>query len=268
MKPQQQLDMPVRKIEGTDFLVDVSRGELRQIDRPDNTISFGDMTDKGTHYELLYDKGIKNIPKAYTRNSMVVKVNLLPMTQLHPEGMAAVYGVRRTGIEQRKDADIIRNNKLYKERLDGKLPTIEVLGRTYDVHIDIGQLRAHQKGVRDIDLRQFELDDEGKLKALFDLRKDKVATLNLERLTELPKEVVMLVLPGPSELDPVGTAIKYSMPSNSLIHRYPINPALKAQVIPLEQTTVARIVKLNQQGAPEKPDQKVNRRGLNRGNGI
>ena len=249
----ENLQLPIHKIEGTAFLVDVSRRELREAARPTNTISFDDMTDKGTHYELWYDKLSKNVPTAYNRNKVVVRVEVPPMTQLHPEGMAARYQVRRTDIEQRRDADLILNEQLYQQRIAGTLPEIRVRGVEYQVQVENNLLKRLDQKHPGIDLREFELYNSGEsLMAFYNTKTEKVVKLNLDKLTELPADVIMLLLPSPARLDPVGVAKQFWPNHNDsdddirkFVSRNPIHPKLKAQEIPLKNTPVAKMVEQN-----------------------
>lgn len=52
--------LPLLKIEGTDFYVDLRKMEFRQTDNPTNVISFRNVQDNGDHTAVMYDPKTKN----------------------------------------------------------------------------------------------------------------------------------------------------------------------------------------------------------------
>lgn len=52
--------LPIVKIHDTDFYVDLKGLEFRQVDNPNNAISFRDVQDNGDHTSVMYDPKTKN----------------------------------------------------------------------------------------------------------------------------------------------------------------------------------------------------------------
>ena len=55
-----QGQLPKVKIHDTDFYVDLKGLEFRQVDNPNNAISFRDVQDNGDHTSVMYDPKTKN----------------------------------------------------------------------------------------------------------------------------------------------------------------------------------------------------------------
>ena len=67
------------------------------------------------------------------------------------------------------------------------------------------------------------------------------------KLTEFPQGVIQIKLPNEIGLDPVATARKYGMNERELLRRYPIQKELKAEVIPLSETGIPRLIRQNKE---------------------
>jgi len=57
------MELPDYNVGGTQFHVDITHGELRQVSDPANRIPFDEMAFRNGHYEFLFDKSTKNVFK-------------------------------------------------------------------------------------------------------------------------------------------------------------------------------------------------------------
>lgn len=96
--------LPLIDIEGTGFLVDVLREELRQKDNAANRIPFSAFYQEGEGYTFLYDKIEKNSPQELSEqipapnappldSSRYVWVTLAALMELDPVGIALKYNI-------------------------------------------------------------------------------------------------------------------------------------------------------------------------------
>lgn len=60
MNGTEQKLLPTIKIHDTDFYVDLKGLEFRQVDNPDNAISFKNVQDNGDHTSVMYDPKTRN----------------------------------------------------------------------------------------------------------------------------------------------------------------------------------------------------------------
>lgn len=90
----------------------------------------------------------------------------------------------------------------------------------------------------------------------YDTRKHNVWQLP-DNLTILPENVVMVSLPNEMILDPVAAARNVGYEETKFLNEYPIQPDLKATVIPLAETFLPQFIAENLQN-------QNNMRGYNR----
>lgn len=88
--------LPTLEIEGTLFLVDLKKLELRQVDDPFNRISIGDVGEESGFKVMLYDLRTRNIyPFANSGEDLPSTVKIVivpPLKDLDPVGLARRQG--------------------------------------------------------------------------------------------------------------------------------------------------------------------------------
>lgn len=238
--------LPIYKIEGTEFVVDVRKNELRQKDNPANTISFHDMLDLGNSYTFSFDKTRKNFPAPFSpQTENIVKVNVPQMVHLDPSGMAEKYGFRLADLEGKNDFDIIVDQKLLTERLNGILPLIKIAGHDFIIDLRLNELRPMDDFSTRINLKDLDVSNDGeKFLCFYHLPSKQVVDVS-PTLTELPKDVVMLEIPNELVLDPVGIAKMNGLPDSAFLKQYPIQKNLEAKVVALSETGLPRLIEKN-----------------------
>lgn len=239
--------LPSFEIEGTEFIVDVSKKELRQLDNPDNTISFDDMKDNVTHYTINYSRVEKNFPAPFQQGSQdVVEIDIPQMVQLDPIGMAQKHGITIEELQNKNDFDVIVDQKLLSVRLSGMLPKINIAGHNFIVDLRLSELRPENDFSTKIDLRNLDVSNDGeKFICFYEPSSKKVVEID-STITELPKGVVMLEIPDEMKLDPVAVARQFGVDEKSFLRKYPLQMQLDAKVVPLSETGLPAFVKKNQ----------------------
>lgn len=122
----------------------------------------------------------------------------------------------RTECEQ-KLKEVLRANvnadskaKMLLERLEGRQPTLDVMGQLFFVHYNGEQLERKGDEPYTIDFNDLEyfLAENGKNYNIpFDTGSRKFVTdLNQDELTEIPRNVVIVSFPQVDTMDPVGYA--------------------------------------------------------------
>jgi hypothetical protein len=132
-------ELPIINIEGTDFLVDVKKVELREKTNPKNRIPVFEMQDVGNGYMFDYSLEEKNIISFFSNNE-VTTVKIPELVKLDPVGMAAKYKI--ADITGKTDFDVMVNQEALHKRIKmGILPTISIAGHTFYADARINQLR-------------------------------------------------------------------------------------------------------------------------------
>ena len=85
--------LPIVKIDNTDFYVDLKSLEFRQVDNPRNAISFKNVQDNGDHTAVVYDPKTRNAfqgswEELMARNDVSV-VRLPALINLDRDGLVA-----------------------------------------------------------------------------------------------------------------------------------------------------------------------------------
>lgn len=96
-------ELPVVRIYGTDFLVDIQKHEFRELADPFNRMTLGDVPENEGFYKLFYDTDTKNIflgsHSLYSKFPPSVRVVIVPSIRtLDPVGIAMRQGNANEGL--------------------------------------------------------------------------------------------------------------------------------------------------------------------------
>ncbi|MDN3548969.1 hypothetical protein [Mucilaginibacter aquaedulcis] len=248
----QQKQPVIYEIEGTHFEVDIDRQVLRQTNDQSNEISFiGDMQDQGAFYTLRYDPDKKHAADELSAEQRVKTVHVPQMTDLDREGMALKYGLPRELVMGKSDFELIVDQQLLDQRLNGALPQIDLAGELFTVDLRLRELPNSRHFFPVISLKSFELTGDGThYEAYYHPVMKQVVELD-PKLLEFPEGVIKLRLPNELGLDPVATARAHGIDQRELLRRYPIQKNLKAEVIPLSETHVPALIRRNKEALRE-----------------
>lgn len=248
-------ELPALKINGKEYLLDVDYGLFREKANPERVIKRGYLKDVGVHYLL-------DIPGQ-------TKVAVPYMVELDPEGMSKKYGIPVKDLPA-TDGELKCDRQWLADRLQGKLPTIELAGHTFFVDLRLGLLRPKDDfRTMGIELNRLPLNESGTgFQFLYD-PKNHAEVIYDENWTEIPKGVMAIEIPGEFTLDPVGTIMKYSdtldkkypfgnraealdlyeksVGFREFLDRYPVRYNLKARLIPWERTIIPEQIARNKQ---------------------
>lgn len=241
--------LPIFTIERTDFLVDVSKQELREKNNPANTISFMEMEDHTTHYSMRYDPDVKNFPERFGKR--VDEISIPTMVQLDPEGMAAHHGLSLEEAKKKTDFEMVVNQELIQLRENGVLPMIDIAGHPFYVDLRMDCLRPKDDfstmGISFSEIDFYLLEDEKVYQIPYNPATREFADLDLQKITEFPKDLIMVEIPYKSIIDPIGYSRWLGIESKNILRRYPPVAEMKAKVQPWEKTEMAAVIKHNRE---------------------
>ena len=127
------------------------------------------------------------------------------------------------------------------------LPQIDIAGENFVVDLRMHELRHAQHFFPVISLKSFELTNDGwNYEAFYEPLMKQVVEID-PKLLEFPPGVIKIRLPNEIGLDPVGAAQIYGMDEREVLRRYPIQKELKAEVIPLAETEITRLIRQNKE---------------------
>jgi len=250
-------------IKGHLFTADVKYAMLIDRSDPLNSISFHDMLDKGSHYELPFDPVERNLTAPWEPGSTIV--NIPQLVAIDPEGMAAKYSIT-TDLLPERDAALNADPKSLEARLDGKLPEIEIAGKDYYVDLRLNELRSTTDHNNKIDLSVLVTTFDGRYINFYNTDSEKFVQIKGD-ITQIPENVKMILIPAPISLDPVSVARSYDMEERSFQREFPVMARHEAQSYALSETGIPALVQRNKQKAEmekteqQKPSRPKKKRG-------
>lgn len=201
-------ELPVVKIEGTEFLLDVGQLLLIEKGNPGNTISFFEMDDNGNGYSFDYSRQRRNMPYPWDKQDETVTVNLLPLVEMDPRGMAEKYGLTVQDVKGKNDFEVMVDGKALEERLRGRLTTIDIADQIFYVDIPMGRLRPKDdfasKGIVFDDIDHC-FDEEREMYLItYNPAKHEFQEAYVDEIIEVPKDLILIEFPHERFLDPIG----------------------------------------------------------------
>ncbi len=240
--------LPVYTIEGTDFVVDVINLLLYEEANPENKISLFDMKDTCDGYVFDYSRKNKNLPELFSDDD-IKEVNIPELVQLDPVGMAEKYGVPFSDIKGKKDIDLMVDRQALLQRLAGVLPTMDIAGQIFYVDIRMDMLRPKDdfisEGVVFSHIGHHYDDEQGQYNIPYDLAKHEFRELDFDRITAIPKDVILVSFPHERILDPIGFNRKNGLDETARLKEVNIKPHFDAKIIDWKETAIAKIIQNN-----------------------
>lgn len=171
-------------------------------------------------------------------------VTIPQMVILDPEGMAFHHKVPLSDIHSKTDFELLVDQQCYQDRIKGNLPAIDLLGRPYYVDLRRDELRPREyPGLPSIPISRLKcIDDLENLGFLYEPKTGTIPNIDLQTLTEIPKDCHYLRIPALSKLDPVGYARKLGLNVHDFLRQQPILPRLKAEVMDWHETSYMKAV--------------------------
>jgi len=255
-------DLPTEKIEGTDFIVDVIKFELREKGNEQNVISFKDMTDFGEGYSFEYSRKTKNIPDVYEKSDVLIEIP--EFVGLDPVGMAQKYGLTVEEVKAKTDFELMVDQYAFDMRLNkGRLPTIDIAGQLFYVDIRMDMLRPKDdflsKGILFDEIDHYFSEERNAYLIPYDPKKHEFRELDYDKITEFPKDLIAVQFPFQKELDPIGWNRQGGWDIKDDLKKIGVKGHFNALTVPWQETYLPAIIKENlerqkkqeQKGKPE-----------------
>lgn len=242
--------LPEFIIEGTSFIVDVDKMELREKNDPKNTIPVHDMSDQGNNegYTFQYSKAEKNMPSLFGSDDCI-SVRLPELVKLDPEGMSKKYGVPLDALSTKSDFEIMVDQTAYNDRLKGRLPTVDILGHIFYVDLRMDMLRPKydflSKGIEFSKIQDYYIEEMEKYWIPYDPKTHEYHQLNFDSITEIPKDVKMISFPHESDLDRIGFNRLHGLEVTTGLKEKNLQSHIKANVVPWKETEIEELIKEN-----------------------
>lgn len=249
-------EWPTVILDGTEFIVDVKKLELREKADRKNFIPFDEMDDIGNGYRFECMLKDQNYFKEFKMPEWVM---------LDPIGMAKKYGFTLIELVGKSDFEVMVDQNAYDLRVNkGQLPTVKIAGHIFYVDMRMDMLRPKDeflsKGIpfSKID-HYFEIETDGYV-IPYNPKTFEFEELD-DKITEYPKHLIAVELPEVRSLDPVGWNREHGYDLKYRLKEIGLRPHFKAKVIPWEKTDLSYLIndnlkKLEEKNRKTKPSKK------------
>lgn len=272
-------ELPIFSILGTDFLVDVTKPELREKTNPENTVSFFEMHDLGNGYLFDYRPKDKSIAPLFSDEEENLTIRLPQLVELDPVGMAERYGKTLAEIQGKSDFEIMVDQLALQQRLQGRLPTIDIAGHIFYVDIRMDKLRPKDdffsNGIVFSEVDHYYNDEREAYIMPYNPSTHEFQELDYDIITAFPKELIAIEFPHERMLDPVGVNRKGGWEDTFELKETPVKTHFIAKTLDWKDTDIGETIKENLTKEAEKQKRiqlgtlkQNNGRRLRRGRGI
>ncbi len=153
-----------------------------------------------------------------------------------------------------------------QQRKGGKLPEIDIAGTMFYVEVRLRELRADYRLMSRINLDNLEFGPDGEsYRFAFNTETKRLVDIDTT-ITEWPKDVVIVEIPGELKLDPYSVAREMGIDPEEFVKEHPIEKELKAKIIHLSETGFPALMEKNKKKLIQKQPRGLSQR--NKGNRI
>lgn len=261
-------ELPVYRIEGTDFVVDVQQLALREKANPANVISLRDMREVKDGYVFDYSPQQKNLPALWTPDSEYTTVKIPEFVRLDPVGVAEKYGYALPAVAGKSDFDLMVDQQALGMRLMGRLPTVDIAGHTFYVDLRMDMLRPKDdfmsEGIRFRQIDHYWNEANNEYAIPYHPRTHAFKELNYDTIKAVPTNLMVVAFRHESELDPVGWNRRMGVPETDGLKLTGIRLHHEARTVDWKETSLQQFIDRNlhqeqtrQERKPDTPKEKM-----------
>ena len=250
-------ELPDFEIQGTVFIVDVQKGELREKANPQNIMRIKDMyyTHNKGGYRFDYDPGKKNFlddenAMELSFSSSPNEVTLPDLATIDPGAVAKKYGLTPEQVRGKGDFELTikPGSDLDKRWNKGILPTVDIAGHTFYVDVRMDKLRPKDdflsNGISFTEIEEYYDRDRRGYVIPYNPKTHEFQQDDVFAMRRLPKDTIIVQFPPLYKLDPVGLARK-NVGDLPCIDESDYELHFTARTLPWEETNVIEHIKRN-----------------------
>lgn len=247
-------ELPIINIEGTDFLVDVIKEELKEKANIQNVIGINKMYYVGDGYSFDYDPKSKNhfehqFSKSFGDDRKYIKTKLPELVKLDPLAMSEKQNLTIEDIINKTDFEFMETKGSLDLRWNkGILPTLEIEGHIFYVDINMDKLRPkddfQSKGIPLNKIREYYDRDLHAYLIPYNPKTHEFQEIDHFTITELPKEIVVVQFPHEHELDRMGWNKKHGFDIRRGVDAS-LQMNFKSRTLPWKETNIPNSIMLN-----------------------
>lgn len=234
MKNERKL--PEIKIDNRLWLVDVEGYQIIDKENPENRISALDMEYLKDGYRFLYSVDTQTLENLFVQpDGDFFFVNLFHFTEMDPEGVAKLYNLPVSAVKNKSDFEIMTDKQVVISRLQGKLPSVDIFGDEFyifsDLEVFIPKSDYLEKEIEFMDVVKYYNHDTKVCEFPYNFRTKQIENIDRENILAFPPYTVVIALPEPAVIDPVGYAIAYDIRVSEMLERNTQNAHTVGKVV-------------------------------------
>lgn len=245
-------------IEGTEFIIDVLKQELREKAAPENNLPIQNMLYVGSGYRFQYDTINKNIASFeatgdFSNSNRIKEIKIPNLVELDPAGMAKRYNLTIDKVREKTDFELmIRPGSLLDLRWNKKvLPILKIAGHIFFIDIAMNKLRPKDdfksKGISLEEITNYYDRIAQAYIIPYNPKTHELQEVDHFTITELPKEIIVVKFPHLQQLDRVGWNVKYGFGPGYQITENHFQLHFNARTLPWKETNIPNSIKLNRE---------------------
>lgn len=242
--------LPVYKIYETDYLVDVDRNRFYEKNNILNSMYLFDMAVFSQGYGFWYDKKSKNLGPGDSTDAEEEYILIPCLTKIAPEEMARKYGKDISEVIGKTDYEIMVDPEVLKNRKDhGAIPTMDLAGHPFYPRVRENLLQPKDDfstmGISYDFMERYLYPNSRGYLIPFDPKKHNIREIDLDTVTEYPKDIIPVEIPLMHESDPFGYARKHQLSLREFLMEYPPKAHITTKIYSWKETRLPEIIEAN-----------------------
>lgn len=260
--------LPEITINGQYWLVDVQGFCLVNKELKHISIPVHDMQYDERGYRFAYSKFYNQVASPDERNADKIYVNLEHFTFMDPVGVAIRYGLTAEQVEGKTDRELMEDRREILDRIGGLLTTVDIAGHTFYVDFQMQALRPkdnfHSKGIPFNELESNINDQNGQCEVTYNKRLQQFEFVDCTDLVRNPKDIIVISVPRPEVLDPIGYARYKGIDIGDALEEHPQKAHHQAKVLKGQDSWLDYIIDENRKdrGYTKRPQRKSKGMGV------
>lgn len=248
---EKERELPEITINGRPWLIDVKGYQIIQKEEPKNWISALSMDyffKQG--YRFNFSKSKQSLAEVNDQDpDDILQVRLSNFTKMDPEGVAMKYGLSASDVKDRTDYEVMIDKKPLIDRLEGELNTVDIYGDTYYVDSEeklfIPKARYLRNDITFESVLNYYNKESDRCEFPYDYRKQQIAEIDKKNITDHPACVVIVALPKPELIDPIGYAITHGINPAEILKRLPHQAHIRGEIREDQDSWLNRLIEAN-----------------------
>ncbi|MFH6961704.1 hypothetical protein ACHRVK_03870 [Flavobacterium plurextorum] len=251
-----EINLPSITIEGTEFLVDVIKEELRENASQQNIISIKDMLYVGHGYKFEYDTKTKNVAtfeavSDFGHTSHIKDITIPNLADIDPLKTAEKYNLKIEDLKGKSDFELSlkKGSSLHLRFTDKVLPVLKIAGHDFYVDMESDKLRPkydnNSKGIDFSTISEYYNRTVQAYIIPYNPRTHEFQEVDHDVITEIPTEIIIVQFPHQIELDRVGWNLKHGFGPGYSLDENEIQLHFTAETLPWNKTNIPESIARN-----------------------